>query len=99
MINTDIFRTLLIGIIGSLLTEHDSFRAALVTETLETFVFSLTSLFACQERFRDSDTSLSDDEDSTPKTLQLGEKGSIGRFWKVLEGFGRIVEGNFICCI
>ena len=53
-----------------------------MTETLETFVFSLTSLFACQERFRDSDTSLSDDEDSTPKTLKLGEKGSIGRFWK-----------------
>ena len=49
---------------------------------VETFEFSLTSLFACQGRFRDSDTSLSDDEDSTPKTLQLGEKGSIGRFWK-----------------
>ena len=44
---------------------------------LETFEFSLTFLFACQERFRDSDTSLSDDEDSTPKTLQLGEKGNI----------------------
>ena len=51
----------------------------------------MTSLFACQERFRDSDTSLSDDEDSTPKTLQLGEKGSIGRFWKVLEGLWKAI--------
>ena len=81
MINTGLFRTLLIGILGSLLTTR-SVRGCFSDGNVETFEFSLTSLFACQGRFRDSDTSLSNDEDSTPKTLQHGEKGSIGRFWK-----------------
>ena len=81
MINTGLFRTLLIGILGSLLTTR-SVRGCFSDGNVETFDFSLTSLFVCQGRLRDSDTSLSNDEDSTPKSLQLGERGSIRRFWK-----------------
>ena len=83
MNNTGLFRTLLIGILGSLLTTR-SVRGCFSNGNVETFEFSLTSLFVCQGRLRDSDTSLSNDEDSTPKSLQLGvgERGSIRRFWK-----------------
>ena len=81
MTNTGLFRTLLIGILGSLLTTR-SVRGCFSNGNVETFEFSLTSLFVCQGRLRDSNTSLSNDEDSTPKTLQHGEKGSIERFWK-----------------
>ena len=81
MTNTGLFRTLLIGILGSLLTTR-SVRGCFSDGNVETFEFSLTSLFVCQGRLRDSDTSLSNDEDSTPKSLQLGERGSIRRFWK-----------------
>ena len=83
MTNTGLFRTLLIGILGSLLTTR-SVRGCFSNGNVETFEFSLTSLFVCQGRLRDSNTSLSNDEDSTPKSLQLGvgERGSIRRFWK-----------------
>ena len=81
MNNTGLFRTLLIGILGSLPTTRLA-RGCFSDGNVETFEFSLTSLFVCQGRLRDSDTSLSNDEDSTPKSLQLGERGSIRRFWK-----------------